>query len=336
MIPEDWECGVIIPLYKKGDRMNFDNYRGITLMDVVGKVFSGILQEWLEKWYEGLIVEEQAGFRKGRCCVDQGFTLAQTVLKRFEVQKKTLCFVDLRKTYDSVHREGLFCRLVKDGVPGKLVDLVKMWYRNVKAKVRINDVDSDWFESKVGVRQGDTLSPLLFNIFINGIVEKVKQSSIGVLIGDTLVSELMFADDMVLSAENEPELSVLVAKVKEFCYEWRLEVNVEKTKVMVVSKDGVEKAKVRYGQSEMECVEKFSYLGTIFSSDGKWKREVERRVQVGRAALSSVSRNVVWNKNISVKVKKVVFDSMVKAKLMYGGEVWWANRKEVGKLETAE
>ena len=85
-------------LFKKGDRMDLDNYKGIILMGVVGKVFSGILRDILEKFYEDKIVEEQAGFRKGRGYVDQGYTLAQVVLKRLEVQKNTyLCFVDLRK-----------------------------------------------------------------------------------------------------------------------------------------------------------------------------------------------------------------------------------------------
>jgi len=78
-VPKDWESGVVMPLFKKGDRMDLDNYRGITLMDVVGKVFSGILRNRLEKFYEGKIVEEQAGFRKGRGCVDQGYTLAQVI-----------------------------------------------------------------------------------------------------------------------------------------------------------------------------------------------------------------------------------------------------------------
>ena len=152
-------------------------------MDVVGKVFSDILRDRLENFYEGGIVEEQAGFRKGRGCVDQGYTLAQVVLKRLEVQKNTyLCFVDLKKAFDSVWREGLFRRMAEDGVLGKLLNLVKRWYKIVTVTVRVNDVESDWFESKVGVRQGDTLSPLLFNIFINGIVEKVKESGLGVKI----------------------------------------------------------------------------------------------------------------------------------------------------------
>jgi hypothetical protein len=336
-VPKDWESGIVMPLFKKGNRMDLDNYRGISLMDVVGKVFSGILRDRLENFYEGKIVEEQAGFRKGRGCVDQGYTLAQVVLKRLEVQKNTyLCFVDLKKAYDSVWREGLFRRMADDGVPEKLLSLVKRWYKNVNVRVRVNDVESDWFQSKVGVRQGDTLSPLLFNIFINGIVGKVKESGLGIKIGNEVVSVLLFADDMVLVAENEIELGHLMGKVKEYCDKWQLVVNVNKTKVVVVSKDGNEVAKVKYGQSELECVSKYCYLGMVFSSDGRWKVEVDRRVQAGRAALSGVSKHVIWNKNISTPVKKVVFEAMVKSKLMYGSEVWWANQSEMARMETVQ
>ena len=74
VMPADWEVGIVIPLYKKGDKMDLNNYRGITLMDVVGKLFGSIMRGRLERWYsEGRIAEEQAGFRKGRGCVDQGY-----------------------------------------------------------------------------------------------------------------------------------------------------------------------------------------------------------------------------------------------------------------------
>jgi len=264
VVPNDWECGIVIPLYKKGDKMDLDNYRGITLMDVTGKVFSGILRRRLERWYEGKIAEEQGGFRKGRGCVDQAYTLAQVMLKRLEMQKLTyLCFVDLKKAYDSVWREGLFRKLKQDGVTNKLVRLVRMWYRNVRARVRVNDEESEWFSTRVGVRQGDTLSPLLFNIFINGIVERVKEGDGGVRVGEVDVPILLFADDMVLMAEGELELEQLVGKVKEYCETWHLEVNVSKTKVMVVSKDGSHVARVRYGHKDMkyQYVHKCHYLG---------------------------------------------------------------------------
>jgi hypothetical protein len=215
--------------------MDLNNYRGIILMDVVGKVFGKRVNNRLEAWCRDRIAEEQAGFRKGRGCVDQGYTLAQVVLKRLEKQKETyLCFVDLRKAYDSVWRGGLFQKLEKDNVPQKLVRLVRMWCEKVKAKVRVNDVESGWFETKVGVRQGDTLSPLLFNIFINGIVEKVKSMGIGARVGEEKVAILLSADDMVLITESEAELRELMRAVKEYCKKWYLEVNVDKTKVMVI------------------------------------------------------------------------------------------------------
>lgn len=337
IVPEDWRCGTVIPLHKKGDKLNLDNYRGITLMDVVGKVFSGIVRNRIEQCFNSKLAEEQAGFRRGRGCVDQGYTLAQIILKRLEKQKDTfLCFVDLKKAYDSVWREGLFRKMELEGIPLKLVKLVRVWYHDVKFKVKVNGTESSWFQTRVGVRQGDTLSPLLFNIFINGIVEQVREDGDGVRVGELRTPVLLFADDMVLMAEGEEELERLVRKVKEYCDEWRLQVNVSKTKVMVVSRNGGKVARVMYGEEELECVNKYPYLGTLFSSDGKWEAEVERRRQAGRAALCSLNQQVVWNRDVPIHVKKSIFDALVKSKLLFGGDVWWAGKKEVGKLETVQ
>src|SRR5829696_7888890 len=115
-----------------------------------------------------------------------------------------------------------------------------------------------------------------------------------------------------------------------------LGVNVDKTKVMITSKDGDKTAKVVYGQSALECVKTYTYLGTVFSADGKWEEEIERRIRAGRAALGTISKQVVWNKFISVKAKKVVYDAMVKSRMVYGGDIWWANKKDLGRLETVQ
>jgi hypothetical protein len=156
--------------------MNLDNYRGITLMDVVGKVFGGIVMNRIERVFMDKIAEEQGGFRKERGCIDQSYTLAQTVLKRLEKKKDNyLCFIDLKKAYECMER-----RTLQEGVP---VKLVRVWYQGVNVKVRVNNVLSSSFETKVGVRQGDTLSPLL-NIFINGIVQKVMEDGDGGELGD--------------------------------------------------------------------------------------------------------------------------------------------------------
>ena len=179
-----------------------------------------------------------------------------------------------------------------------MIDLVRMWYRTVKARVRVNEVESEWFETRVGVRQGDTLSPLLFNIFINGIVGRIKEGGGGVKIGDERVPILLFADDMVLMDESEEELKKLVDGVEDYCKEWHLGVNIDKTKVLVVSKDGGKKAKVELEQAELECVEKYPYLGTLFTADGRWEEEIDIRVQTGKVALNGISKQIVWNKQV--------------------------------------
>jgi hypothetical protein len=124
----------------------------------------------------------------------------------------------------------------------------------------------------------------------------------------------------------------MVRKVKEYCEEWRLEVNVNKTKVMVVSKDGEKVTKVKYGEEELECVSQYGYLGTVFSSNGKWEAGVERSRQSGRAALCLLNKHVVWNRNVPIRLKRKVFEAMVKSKLLYEGDIWW----NMGKLEIAE
>jgi hypothetical protein len=128
-------------------------------------------------------------------------------------------------------------------------------------------------------------------------------------------------------AEDQECLGRMVRKVQEFCEAWRLEVNVDKTKVMVVSRDGAAVAQVKYGEEQLECVIKYPYLGTIFAADGKWEGEIERRRQAGRAALSSLSKGLVWNKCIGVRVKRCIFEMLVKSRLMYGGDVWWPDKK---------
>jgi hypothetical protein len=88
---------------------------------------------------------------------------------------------------------------------------------------------------------------------------------------DLRIFVLLFTDDMVLMADGEQELERMARKVKEYCEVWRLEVNVSKTIVMVVSKNGEKVAKMRYGEEELECVNQYVYLGSVFSSNGKQK-----------------------------------------------------------------
>src|SRR6185437_2581209 len=122
-IPRDWARGLIFPLYKDGDARNPDNYRGITLLSVVGKIYTTILNKRVVQWCEenNVLVDEQAGFRAGRSTADHIFLLSEILRARRRQGKETYCcFLDIRKAYDTVFRNGLWARLLEAGLRGKL------------------------------------------------------------------------------------------------------------------------------------------------------------------------------------------------------------------------
>ena len=105
-VPTEWRDAILIPIPKKGDLSHCDNWRGISLLDVVGKAVARILQERLQKLAEDELPESQCGFRKGRSCADMIFTVRQLVEKSCEHKSKAFfTFIDLKKAYDSVSLE---------------------------------------------------------------------------------------------------------------------------------------------------------------------------------------------------------------------------------------
>jgi len=160
--PEEWGKGVVCLLYKDGDPRVPTNYRGITLLSVVSKVFAAVLNERLMVFLdqEGRLVEEQAGFRKGRSCLDHIFVLKEVLRDRRSRQRKTFsCFIDIKRAYDSEFRDGLWMALKEKKVEGKMWRVLQAYYRDVQSCVRTGGQKSNWFEIGMGLRQGCVLSP---------------------------------------------------------------------------------------------------------------------------------------------------------------------------------
>src|SRR6185437_13718386 len=158
---------------KEGDDREPSNYRGITLLSVVGKVFTQVLQTRLVGWVEKkrLLEQEQGGFRPGIGCTEQTFSLVELVKNRGREKDTFCCFIDIKKAFDRVFRAGLWQRLASLKIRGKLWRVVRCLYNKVESKVFGGDL---WFELSAGVRQGCILSPLLYAIFIDGLVKHIK------------------------------------------------------------------------------------------------------------------------------------------------------------------
>ena len=179
-LPSEWKKSVLVPVHKKKDRKVCDNYRGISLLSIPGKVLSLVLLDRLETIIDPQLMEGQCGFRKGRGTVDQIWATRQIIERATEYQGTVhLGFVDLTKAYDSVDHSALITILKQYQVPQQLINIIKELYTGTWCCVRTAEGTSEDFEVKTGVRQGCVLSPLLFNCFMDRIVREAMEMTRG-------------------------------------------------------------------------------------------------------------------------------------------------------------
>ena len=344
-VPLDWRSACIVPLYKgKGDKFVCSNFRGISLLSVVGKLYGRVLIRRVREGTEGVIREEQGGFQKGKGCVDQIFAVRQICEKFVEKGREVFwAFMDLEKAYDRIDRDGMWHMLSLYGVGGKLLKGVKSFYVDSRACVRVGSGVSDWFPVKVGLRQGCVMSPWLFNVYMDGVVREVSR---GVLrrgvrmlndeVGDWCINQLLFADDTALVAESEEDLKRLVQEFGRVCKRRKLKVNVGKSKVMRCSRvrDGRRMSIVLDGE-QLEEVSSFKYLGSKVAVDGKIGEEVSARVNEVSKVLGGMK--TMFNcRSLRMDVKRRLYEGVAVPTALYGAETWNMGQRERKRLNVVE
>ncbi|BHF83864.1 hypothetical protein SprV_0902701200 [Sparganum proliferum] len=199
VVPDDWGLGILVPILKKGDKTRCENYRDICLIDVAAKIFAIVLLRRFQTVCDSRTGPNQAGFRAGRGCADQIFTLRRILEFRHSYQQPTaVCFVDFAAAFDSVHRESLWRIMALDGVPAKIIAMIKAYYRSTTARVLVRNNLSQPFGIRSDVRQGCILSPILFNYAIDWILGRALRDSDGVEFAPGhRLNDLDYADDKI-------------------------------------------------------------------------------------------------------------------------------------------
>jgi len=174
-LPEEWKESIIVPIYKKGDKTDCSNYRGISLLPTTYKIVSNILLSRLTPYAEETIGDHECGFRRSRSTTDHIFCIRQILEKKWEYNEAAhQQFIDFKKACDSVRREVLYNLLIEFGMAMKLVRLIKMCLIETYSRVRVGQNLSDMFPVRNGLKQGDALSPLLLYFALNYAIRKVQ------------------------------------------------------------------------------------------------------------------------------------------------------------------
>ena len=344
IFPSKWSIGIISPIYKgKGSNKDPSNFRPISLLSCLGKVFTSILNNRLTTFLDehNILNENQAGFREGYATTDHILTL-HLLLEYMNFNKSTLycCFMDLSKAYDKINKINLFQKLELFNVKGKFFNVVLSMYSQTKSLVRCNGLYTNSFNCNIGIRQGENLSSMLFSIFLNDLENFLSQNGCDYIsVKDhTHMQEflklfvLLYADDTVLLASNIRKFRQILKEYENYCALWNIEINFNKSKVMIF---GNQRKNIHFTMNniELEIVKNYHYLGITFTKNKRMIQTIkENTIKGKRAMFAIITRTKTEGLSISCQIH--LFKTIVLPILLYGCEIW--GYEDLGILEKVQ
>lgn len=332
-IPDSWKQGLIVKLPKKGDATLCQNWRGIVLLNAIHKVLSLIIHSRLAVSIEPILRRNQAGFRPNHSCVDHINTLRIIIEQSIEFRTPLhLLFIDFERAFDSIPHTILWKVLKEKGVPNKLIMMIEELYRNATCSVLHNGRTSSTFNLTTGVKQGCTLSPLLFNIMLDSVLTKATENVRG--IRWTLTSHLTdldYADDICLITQSFTDMKILLSALTSAATETGLKINTNKTKSMSIN--STSNTRFTIGNIDIENVNEFTYLGSVISVDSGADADIVNKIKKAQRAFGQLKS--IWDtRQLSTQTKLKLFNSNVKPVLLYGCETWRVTKTSTKRLQT--
>ena len=311
--------------------MNPENYRPIALVNTVTKLFTQILYDRLFNWNKvfKVIPEFQSGFRAGRGCADNIFVLNSMI--QYQLQKTRgkifTLFVDFRKAFPSVNHNILWKKLLNKGLSPKFVKIFISLYSKAQMNVKLGEEISPPVEVTEGVLQGEVLSPFLFALFLSDLLEFLESRGIRGVSVDSKeeITLLAYADDLIYFSNTAPGMQRILNALLEYCSINCLTLNPTKSKIVIFKKGGAVNAKMKfkYGTENIEVVNEYIYLGTIFSIRGLFEKAAKSfSAKATLASISTISLiktikyNMQWNKI------NLLFDSLISSVIMHSSAIW--------------
>ena len=324
--PELWSYMNIIPVPKSGDLSKTDNYRGISLICIIAKMYNRLILNRIRSVLDVKLRRNQNGFRPKRTTVAQILALRRVIegVKANNLPA-IITFIDFKKAFDFIHRSKMMKILQAYGIPPNLLQAIHTMYTNTKAKVTSPDGETELFDITAGVLQGDTLAPFLSIIVLDYALRQAIGDSEEEL-GFTLtprrsrrhptvsLADLDFADDISLLSNQIEQAQELLIRVERSCMKVGLELNVKKTKFLAYNIEGNLSLRTDNGD-DLERQDDFKYLGSWFDSTEK-----DVRIRKAQAWKSLNGMQKIWNSKMSRNLKIRLFVATIESILLYGCE----------------
>ena len=243
MEEETWNHGLIHSIHKNGSRIHPSNYRGITLLSSLGKLFSSLAYNRIENEIESkdILLHSQPSFRKNYRKSNHIFTLFSLVKKAVSKGKYLYTWsVDFREAHSSIWRKRMLHRLKEIGLIGKILDIIKSMCKSPNIYLIHQDKISQTFVTTIVLKQGDVFITTLFNIYVNDLLGWLLENSRSwdtiddiPYLDDTKINNLLLADDLAIFSQSKEDLQKRISILEQYSNEWGLELNLRKAKIMI-------------------------------------------------------------------------------------------------------
>lgn len=323
IIPTQFKESLVMPIFKQGDKQRTENYRPISLINNLAKIFEKCIKSRLSEFLEkgNLLSDNQYGFRQGRNTEQAIQKLTLNVIKNFNDNKKSIAiFLDLQKAFDTVSHLKLIEKLENIGIRGQQLNLFKNYLTNRQQSVKIDGEVSSAKIIETGVPQGTVLGPILFLIYLNEMFYLNDDYEI-----------ISFADDTVLLCSGDnwekayEEADKIITSIKQWLDENLLSLNLKKTKYITFAPSRADLPTNAKAITITNCTEKITkvdnikYLGVIVDQHMNWQEHVNCLNQRIRKTIHKffVLRNI-----LSIKNLMIVYTCLIESILRYGITSW--------------
>ena len=273
VVPDSWKEANVTPIHKKDDKSDISNYRPISLLNTIGKVFEKLVNKHVYNFFvsNNIISCLQSGFVQGDSTVNQLVSIYNTFCNALDDGKEVRAvFLDISKAFDRVWHKGLLLKLNSVGIRGSLLLWFSDYLTNRRQRVVLPGDCSDWTLTKAGVPQGSILGPLLFLIFINDIVSDIETNI------------RLFADDTSLYIIVETPQSAArklnndLSKIKAWASKWLVSFNPSKSESLLISRkrSNINHPDLCMDNNVIQEVNSHKHLGLTFSNDGTWHEHI--------------------------------------------------------------
>lgn len=341
-VPEQWRQGVVVSLHKQGSKADPGNYRPITLLPVLDKLYMTVLTKRLQDCVP--LHDHQFAFREKRGTIDALFCLDEPIkLRTSRGQHTYVLFHDIKKAYDTVWLDGLLYKLHHKGVQGQIWRMIRNMYKSARSAPRLDGVMGDSYAIHQGVAQGCPMSPILFDVFIDELIESLSSPDLpdGVCIGPTAATQegfqqgaIGYADDIAAATTTPEGMNLRLRCAELHGRMWKSAANVPKCKIMVCAprKQAAAAAEAHkstfiYEGQILQVVPAYKQLGVMLSADSTWQAQ-------GAYALQRLQRTFhAWKRAlqdpaIEIKVKLHIIKTFIKPVATYGMELWDAQQRD--------